>query len=62
MEKKIIELTKDSGGFDCILCCENEATTKVMVNRVKYDDSIVGFYVCDQCLAKMKDDIQKTCE
>ena len=62
MEKKIIELTKVDYECQCLLCCESEATVKVNINRVKYDDGVIGFYVCDKCLAKMQQDIQKICE
>ena len=62
MEKKIIELTTCNDGSQCLLCCEREATTRVAINRVKYNDGVIGFTVCDQCLAKMQEDIQKTCE
>ena len=62
MEKKIIELTKVNDGSKCLICCEREATTKVEINRLKYDDGVIGFHVCDKCLVKMQDNIQKTCE
>lgn len=62
MEKKIINLIKETGVGTCLLCCEREATVKVEIGRVKYNDSVIGFYVCDQCLAKMQQDIQKICE
>ena len=62
MNKKIIELTKYNGGFTCLLCCDNEATIKVTVNRVKYDDSVTAFHICDKCLTRMQNDIQKICE
>lgn len=62
MEKRIIELTKVNEGFQCLLCCEREATIKVKINRVKYNDSVIGFDVCDSCLSKMQSDIQKICE
>ena len=62
MEKKIIELTKVDYESQCLLCCEREATVKVDINRVKYDDGVIGFHVCDKCLAKMQQDIQKICE
>jgi hypothetical protein len=64
MEKKIINLTKIDYGYECkcLLCCDREATVKVEINRVKYDDGVIGFDVCDQCLAKMQGDIQKICE
>lgn len=58
MEKKIIELVKDDGGFQCILCCDAKATTKVKINRLKYDQTLNVFYVCDSCLSKMQKDIE----
>ena len=62
MEKKIINLAKETNTGTCLLCCEREATVKVKINRVKYDDSIIGFHVCDKCLSQMQSDIQKICE
>ena len=62
MAKRIIELTKINNGGKCLLCCEREATVKVEINRVKYNDGVIGFDVCDVCLARMQDDIQKICE
>ena len=62
MEKRIIELTKINDGHQCLLCCEKEATVKVVINRAKYNDSVIGFDVCDQCLLRMQSDIQKICE
>ena len=62
MEKKIIELTKVNDGSVCLLCCEREATVKLEIYRVKYNDGVIGFHVCDSCLSKMQSDIQKICE
>jgi hypothetical protein len=62
MEKKIINLTKETEGGTCLLCCEREAIVKVAINRVKYDDNVIGFHVCDKCLSQMQQDIQKICE
>jgi hypothetical protein len=62
MEKKIIELTKIDYGNKCLLCCEREATIKLEINRVKYNDGVIGFEICDQCLSRMQQDIQKICE
>ena len=62
MEKKIINLTKVDYDGQCLLCCEKEATVKFEISRVKYGDGVIGFIVCNQCLAKMQNDIQKTCE
>ena len=62
MEKKIIELTKVTYGDTCLLCCEKEATAKLKISRVKYNDSVISFNVCDSCLSKMQQDIQKICE
>ena len=62
VEKKIISLTKDEEGGTCLLCCEREATVNVKINRVKYNDNVIGFHVCDNCLSQMQSDIQKICE
>ena len=62
MEKKIVNLTKHSDGYECLLCCEREATVKVEINRAKYGDNVASFNVCDQCLAKAQQDIQKICD
>jgi hypothetical protein len=59
MEKKIIELTKVNDGSHCLLCCEREATVVMNINRVKYDDGVIGFSVCDKCLSQMQNDINK---
>ena len=62
MEKKIINLSKETEGCTCLLCCEREATVKVEINRVKYNDNVIGFHVCDKCLSQMQSDIHKICE
>lgn len=62
MEKRIINLTKINDGHQCLLCCAEEATVKVEINRVKYNDSVIGFDVCDKCLSRMQEEIQKICE
>ena len=62
MEKKIINLTKVTYGDTCLLCCEKDATVKLKIGRVKYNDSVISFNVCDSCLSKMQSDIQKICE
>lgn len=61
MERQIIELKKIDQDGTCLICCENEATIKFRVNRIKYDDNVVSFNVCDECLAKMQKDIE-TCK
>lgn len=61
MEKKIIEITKVNDGHQCLLCCNNEATMKFELNRVKYGDSVISFHICDECLAQMQKDIE-VCE
>ena len=62
MEKKIIALTKVTYGDTCLLCCEREVTVKLKISRVKYNDSVISFNVCDKCLSQMQSDIQKICE
>ena len=60
MEKKIIELEqiKVLDYKTCLLCCEKPATTKLTINRVKYDDTVTSFNVCDECVSKMQKDIE----
>jgi hypothetical protein len=62
MEKRIIELTKINDGGKCLLCCDREATVHLEISRVKYNDGVIGFNVCDKCLCRMQEDIQKICE
>lgn len=62
MEKKIIELKNDNEESTCLICCERDATIKMIINRQKHNDTVISFHICDRCLAKMQDDIQKTCE
>ena len=62
MEKKIINLTKINEEYQCLLCCERVATIKVKIDRVKHNDNVICFDVCDKCLSKMQQDIQKICE
>lgn len=63
MEKKIIELTPVEQDWTCLICCKKKATAKLTINRLlSYDDVVIGFYICDECLAKAQQDIQKICE
>lgn len=61
MKHRIIELIKNNDN-QCLLCCDRDATVKLSINRVKYGDSVVSIHVCNECLAKMQNDIQKICE
>lgn len=61
MEKKIINITKNNNEGVCLLCCENTAALKMEINRVKYDENVVSFHICDECLVKMQKDIE-VCE
>lgn len=58
MEKKIIELAKMDTDYKCILCCERKSTTRIRIKRLAYDDNIASFFVCDECLAKMQNEIK----
>ena len=63
MEKRIINLSKVKEEYGCIICCKDAATTKMEILRlVNYDDSLISFNVCDDCLAQMQQDIHKICE
>ncbi len=63
MEKKIIELTKcnPNDHHSCIICPGHKpATTQVHIQRLVNikNDSLIIFYVCDECVARMQNDIQ----
>ena len=63
MEKKIINLTKVNDGRQCLICCKRDATIELRIDRLlSYNDSVVSFHLCDQCLSKAQQDIQKICE
>ena len=63
MEKRIIELTPAEKDWTCLICCKNKATVKLTINRLtSYDDTVIGFYICDECLSKAQQEIQKICE
>lgn len=59
MAKKIIELSKMEYGYICIICNEREATTRVRINKTSREENVIGFCVCDECLAKMQKDIER---
>lgn len=59
MEKKIIELSAvDSNHNTCLLCCDNKAAAKLTINRVKYDDTVISFHICNKCLVRMQREIE----
>lgn len=60
MEGKIIEITKVSSDYKCLLCCKNQATIKMKINRHR-NDCVISFNVCNECLAQMQKEIE-TCE
>lgn len=67
MEKKTIKVTKCNSGdyHHCIICPGHKpATMQINIQRLVdiKNDSLIIFYVCDECLARMQNDIQKTCE
>jgi protein-arginine kinase activator protein McsA len=62
MVKKIINLTKDNEGGSCLTCGAKEATIKMKIQRINPEDNITSFHICDECVAKMQQDIQKICE
>lgn len=63
MENKIIKLTKvEPGSMSCLLCCDKDASVKISINRIKYENDVVtSFFICDECLAKMQSEI-RICE
>ena len=62
MEKKIINLTKYNGDCGCLTCGADVATAKVTIQRIHREDSVLTFYVCDQCVVRMQSDVHKICE
>lgn len=58
---KLINLTKTHDDDICLLCCEKIATIKLEILRSKYEDSVISFNICDNCLSQMQKDIE-TCE
>lgn len=58
MEKKIIELTKNNDGSGCLTCGAKTATIRVRIQRIKPEDNIISFHVCDECLVKMQREIE----
>lgn len=63
MEKKIMELEQTEQGCTCLICCKNQATVRLTINRLmSYNDSVISFHMCDDCLSKAQQDIQKICE
>ena len=58
MERKIIHLEDSNDNHQCIICCQRNATTRVKIQRLAYDDSLIIFHVCNGCLFKMQKDIE----
>jgi hypothetical protein len=52
MEERVIELTSIHTGEHCVIC-NDVASVKCNVNGV------VSFNLCDRCLSKAQQDIQK---
>ena len=50
MENKIIEITKIDNDYKCLICCKNNTTIKMRINRLVNDDSVISFHVCNKCL------------
>ena len=58
MERKIIYVESSNDNHQCILCCQRNAKKRIKIQRLAYDDSIVSFYVCIECLSKMHNDMK----
>lgn len=58
MENKIIEITKIDNDYKCLICCKNNATIKMRINRLVNDDNVISFHVCNKCLLKMQKEIE----
>lgn len=62
MEKKIVNLIKNNDGGRCLTCGNKEATVKVRIQRINPEDNIISFHICDECVARMQQDVHKICE
>ena len=62
MENKIVEVNSVDCDYQCIVCCKQHATTRIRIKRLAYEDNIASFFVCDECLAKMQNDVKKICK
>lgn len=58
MENKIIEITKIDNDYKCLICCKNNATIKMRVNRLVNDDNVISFHVCNKCLTQIQKEIK----
>ena len=58
MEQKIIELAKSNDDYKCLICCKNLATIKMKINRPVFDDCIISFLICNECLTRMQKEIE----
>ena len=58
MCEKIIEITK-CDTYNCLICGnKTESAKKINIKRPKYDDNIISFNVCDECIEQMKKDME----
>ena len=58
MERNIIKVTSNNDNTFCMICSERNASTKIKIRRLSYNDTILNLYVCDKCLAKMQREIE----
>lgn len=58
MERKIIVLTSNNDNTSCMICSERNASNKIKIKRLSYNDTIINLYVCDVCLSKMQKAIE----
>ena len=58
MRKEIIRMKKEEDERKCLICSDRLATTKISIDRLKHGDNLIGFSVCDMCLAQMQKDIE----
>ena len=62
MKNTIVEVNSADCDYQCIVCCKQHATTRIRIKRLAYTDNIASFFVCDECLTKMKSDVKEICE
>ena len=62
MENKIINITKATEEYQCLICCNHKpAEFKIVIQRPEEEDIVTSFHVCNKCLSKMQRDIE-VCE
>ena len=58
MNDKIIHVVESDMEY-CLICCSKKKNVKEFkIQRPKYDDNVIAFNVCDECIEQMKKDME----